>query len=323
MWLPTLKQQIRELFEISSLVKAVFIQIDDLYHLKRVDQPFVMDYLHRLCKDLPLYFKVATLRHASVLFAERAGQPTGAQERHDYQPINIDFTLANFTKTQTQNRLILHAFGQQAGIDNKDIDELFRGQGWERLVMAGGGVPRDVLSLFLEVLQQVQGRSDPRIGKDDVRILSRSNFEHRIEELKQDSEGQDQDRLLRGIYAIRRFCLDKGTNVFFVSEQMLQQRDQIRELIYRLMDYRIIHSVGSAITHKSQPGAFHAFMIDIGVYAHMRKLEGRFTELDISRHDSKEAMRSSPIVDADGLDALLKSAPDNPEVALLTEEEAA
>ncbi len=56
-WLPRLKDKIREFFEISSGVNAVFIQIDDFYHLKRVDQPFVMDYVHRLCKDLPYILK--------------------------------------------------------------------------------------------------------------------------------------------------------------------------------------------------------------------------------------------------------------------------
>ena len=75
----------------------------DFYHLQRENQPFIMDYIHRLCKDLPLYFKVATLRHASVLYAERGGQPVGAQERHDYQPINIDFTFQEFKKTEKQN----------------------------------------------------------------------------------------------------------------------------------------------------------------------------------------------------------------------------
>jgi Cdc6-like AAA superfamily ATPase len=79
MWLPRLKQQIREFFKLSTSVKAIFLQIDDFYHLSRVDQPLVMDYIHRLCKDLPLYFKVATLRHASTLYADRLGQPIGAQ----------------------------------------------------------------------------------------------------------------------------------------------------------------------------------------------------------------------------------------------------
>jgi hypothetical protein len=256
-WLPDLKNRIREFFQLSNDVHAVYIQIDDFYHLKRVDQPFVMDYVHRLCKDLPLYFKVATLRHASVLYADRSGQPTGAQERHDYQPINIDFTFADFRKTESQLRKIFHEFGKQASLTPDNIDSIFKGDGFKRLVMAGGGVPRDCLSIFLEVADQVKD-GDGRIGKDDIRILSRSNFERRIEELKQDSEGIEQNLLLKGIYVIKKFCLDRKTNVFFVSEQMMQQHDDIRDLIYRLLDYRIIHSAGAALTHKSQSGTFHS-----------------------------------------------------------------
>ena len=40
--LPRIKTQIREFFELSATVKAVFVQIDDFYHLSRVDQPLVM-----------------------------------------------------------------------------------------------------------------------------------------------------------------------------------------------------------------------------------------------------------------------------------------
>lgn len=319
-WLPRLKTQIRDFFTLSSAVKAVFIQVDDFYHLRRVDQPFVMDYVHRLCKDLPLYFKVATLRHASVLYADRGGQPTGAQERHDYQPINIDFTFAEFRKTENQMRRIFHEFGKQAGMRSGQIDEIFKGDGFKRLVMAGGGVPRDCLSIFLEVLQTVR-QGDGRIGKDDVRIMSRSNFERRIEELKQDSEGTEQNALLKGIYVIRKFCLDKQTNLFFISEQMLQQEDKLRDLIYRLLDYRIIHSAGTALTHKSQPGTFHSFVIDVGAYAHMRTLQGRFTELDISAPSTREKMRSSPILTFEDFKGLWQSVPSNIEQELLREED--
>ncbi len=55
MWLPRLKQQVREFFRLSSSVRSIFLQIDDFYHLSRQDQPLVMDYIHRLCKDLPLF----------------------------------------------------------------------------------------------------------------------------------------------------------------------------------------------------------------------------------------------------------------------------
>lgn len=322
MWLPDLKSRIREFFELSTTVQSIFLQIDDYYHLSRIDQPFVMDYLHRLCKDLPLYFKVATLRHASILYADRQGQPIGAQERHDYQPINIDFTFTDFRKTQEQNRRILHEFGRLADMTAHEIDNLFRGDGFRRIVLAGGGVPRDCLSLFLEVLDETHsGLGDGRIGKDDVRILSRSNFERRIEELKQDSEGREQDTLIRGIYVVRKFCIDKKINVMLVSEQMMQQQDRIRDLIYRLLDYRIIHSAGVALTHKSKSGTFQAFVIDIGCYAHMRKLCGRFTELDMADSATREKMRSAPILEKTVFGTLWESSPDDVESALLSEEE--
>ncbi|MBV8831795.1 MAG: hypothetical protein JO108_21505 [Acidobacteriaceae bacterium] len=325
MWLPRLKQQIREFFQLSSNVSAVYLQVDDFYFLKRSDQPLVMDYIHGLCKDLPLYFKVATLRHASTLYADRLGQPLGAQERHDYQPINIDFTFSDFKKTASQNRKIFNEFGTRAGFKPGElVDELFKGAGFDRLVLAGGGVPRDCLSLFLQILDAVQSpNGDGRIGKDDVRISSRANFEWRIEELKQDSDGQEQGILIRGIYVLRQFCLEKKRNVLLVSEGVLQQNDRIRTLLYRLIDYRIVHSAGSALTHKSQTGTFHAFAIDIGCYAQMRKLEGRFTEIDLAGADAKERMRSGPILDEAGFSTLWTSAPADPESALKAQEEAA
>ena len=320
MWLPRLKEQVREFFQVSNSVKAVFVQIDDLYHLKKIDQPFVIDYIHRLCKDVPLYFKIATLRHASSLYIDRDGQPIGAQERHDYQPINIDYTFADFSRTRDQNRRIFQEFGKLVGLDAPKVDGLFKGEGFDRLVMAGGGVPRDTLSLFLEVLSSVRANGGDRIGKDDVRILSRSNFERRIEELKQDSQGGEQDVLMRGIFALRSFCLSKKSNAFVISEQELQQSDDFRDLVNRLLDYRIIHNAGTAITHKSQPGTYQAFAIDIGCYAHLRKLDGRFNELDVSDRDAKEKLRSAPVFSQSDFESFLQNTPLDVEAALLQDD---
>lgn len=197
----------------------------------------MVDYIHRLCKDLPLYFKIATLRHASTLFVDREGQPIGAQERHDYQPINIDYTFSDFKKTASQNWEILSQFAKRAGLKKDELESIFKGTGFSRLVMAGGGVPRDVLSLFLEALSDADVLKGGKIGKDEVRILSRANFERKIEELKQDSKGEEQDDLLKGIYIIREFCLEKKTNLFVVKERMLQQ---IRSGAISLTDFSTI-----------------------------------------------------------------------------------
>lgn len=314
--LPRLKKSIREFFEVSSTVKNVFIELDDFYHLPRTMQPHVADYVHRLCKDVPLYFKIATLRHASTLYADRGNQPTGAQERHDYQPINVDYTLADFKRTSSQLQEILYRYGEKAGMNRSEVDNLFMGQGFERLVLASGGVPRDFLSLLLEALSP-KAEGEEKVGKDDVRLLSSTVLQQRIEELKADSEQRDQDTLIRGIYAIRKFCLDKKVNVFLVADRVLQEPNGIKELINRLLDYRIIHAVGSALTHKTVQGTFNAYMIDIGAYANLRKLEGRFTEIDVTAPDAKERCRNAPVLDESTLVQSYKFAPEATEAALL------
>jgi len=289
----------------------VFLALDDFYHLPRNIQPHVADYIHRLCKDVPLYFKIATLRHASALFADRGKQPIGIQERHDFQPINVDFTFEDFGRTAKQLRQILYAYGGKAGMTELEIDDLFMGTGFDRLVLAAGGVPRDFLSLLLEALSpKVPG--EERIGKDDVRLLSLQVFQRRIQELKVDSEEQDQDMLLKGINVITKFCLDKQQNVFLVRDQALQEQDGLRELLNRLLDYRIIHAVGTALTHKSFPGTFTAYALYIGAYAKFRKLEGRFREVDITAPDARERCRNSPILDLETVPERLRAAPADP-----------
>ena len=57
-------------------------------------------------------------------------------------------------------------------MNSGEVDALFKRTGFDRLVLAGGGVPRDCLSLFLEVLETVHSSGDERIGKDEIRILS-------------------------------------------------------------------------------------------------------------------------------------------------------
>jgi hypothetical protein len=154
-----------------------------------------------------------------------------------------------------------------------------------------------------------------------VRILSKSNFERRIEELKHDSGAGEQEPLIKAIYVIRAFCLKRQTNVFLVAERTLQQDDDFRSLVYRLLDYRIIHSGATALTHKSRQGTYQAFAIDIGCYAHLRKLQGKFHELDLSAADAKERLRSAPLLELGAFNTGFLNAPADAEEKLTAEAE--
>lgn len=319
--LPQLKTELRNFFKVySKKIKNIFLQIDDFYHVQREMQPYVVDYIHRFCKDLPIFFKIATLKHASTLYIERSGQPIGAQERHDYQPIQIDFTFQDFIKTEGQIKQIFYKFGELADMSLTEINKLFKGDGFRRLVLAGGGVPRDCLSLFLAALSNVKSDDGGQISKDDIRTLSFSAFAQRIRDLKNDSQPDEQSPLVKGIYVIRNFCMNAKRNIFVISENLLQENEQIQQLIYKLLDYRIIYSVDSAFTHKSTSGTFHAFMIDIGSYANYRKLYGKMEEIDLSEKDSKEKIRSAPILTETLLRLAWTNSPENLEKIILEEE---
>ena len=97
----------------------------------------------------------------------------------------------------------------------------------------------------------------------------------------------------------------------------MPQTNGVRELINRLLDYRIIHLVGAALTHKTIQGTLNAYMIDIGAYANLRKLEGRFTEIDVTAPDAKERCRNAPVLDLIELVRAYHSAPEQTETQLL------
>ena len=62
-------------------------------------------------------------------------------------------------------------------------------------------------------------------------------------------------------------------------------------------------------------------MIDVGCYAFMRKLRGRFTEIDLWDKAAKEKLRSVPVIDIGELTSRAEGIPEEVEVALKREPE--
>jgi hypothetical protein len=62
-------------------------------------------------------------------------------------------------------------------------------------------------------------------------------------------------------------------------------------------------------------------MIDIGCYAHLRKLAGKMHEIDVADADAKEQMRSVPILTEEMLQTLWDKVPKSIRTEHLTAEE--
>ena len=70
------------------------LYLDDFYHLNFDDQPFIADYILRLCKDIKIYFKITTIKHRSNLYSRDINRKIrGIQESAEHSSINLDFSL--------------------------------------------------------------------------------------------------------------------------------------------------------------------------------------------------------------------------------------
>ena len=125
--------------------------MDDFYFIRKLEQPFFIDFFHRLTKDTNLYIKVGTIRYRSKLYTTTEESYVGTELGHDIQEIDLDYTLDRFDLLQTFLKELLEEAIKQSKsqLDSKD---LFSENGFKQLCMASGGVPRDFLSLLLKLL---------------------------------------------------------------------------------------------------------------------------------------------------------------------------
>lgn len=73
-----------------------YLFLDDLYHIRRVDQARVIDYFHRLAKDHHLWLKVGSIRHRTRWYIH-GDPPVGMKIADDADEIDLDLTLEKYS----------------------------------------------------------------------------------------------------------------------------------------------------------------------------------------------------------------------------------
>lgn len=200
--------------------------LDDFYHIRLVDQPEVLAYLHQVAKGLDISLKVCGVRHRLRPFTD-GDPPIGMQPEHDAGTISLDITLERFEVAKGFLEEVLS--GICSSVDVQD-DQLLTEGGRERLVLASGGVARDYISLVRRGLRNAterpshQFRVKNRITAEDVAQAAADLYEQKQEELKQDA-GDDAEALRSRLSEIVRFCVETHrTNVLLVETQSFRKR---------------------------------------------------------------------------------------------------
>nr|MBI4156119.1 hypothetical protein [Candidatus Woesearchaeota archaeon] len=265
---------------------AFFIMLDDYYLLNPIDQPFIIDYIFRLCKDQKAYFKISTIRHRTNLYIRTVDSMIrGVQEGADHSSINLDFNLEQFEKTYTFLINILTNISESCGVSNFSNYFVGGDNGLPRIVWASGGVPRDMLIIIRHLLDLSEDKETIKFDKNMIDKAANRVFTEKLQDLGSEYAIEKEIKLF--FEKIRNFCLVFNKKTTFLIREDVASGDTLNK-INNLVDHRLVHKVASNISLTKHRGPFQAYILDMGAYSpylNIKRKENRIDEINILRKD--------------------------------------
>jgi energy-coupling factor transporter ATP-binding protein EcfA2 len=274
----------------SLLVDGGFVFIDDLYQLRRADQPLVLGYMHRLVKDTGLWLKVGSIRYSTVTY--RPGDPPrGMQVGHDAHEVPLDRGLRHFQSTQDFLEEILSRIAQPVEVD---ITSLLTPDARKRLVLAAGGVARDYLRLTSGAINEARNRGvtekpgSHRVIVEDVNkaagLLSPSKFD----DLRKDepSEAASLEQVVR---QLTEFCRATKAAYFLLSTDDAELSDQVNKLQHLRFTHLLVES--ETVPNEGSQ-RFNVWFLDVAELSAQRATTG----MDFLGWENREKRRNRKLI---------------------------
>lgn len=289
--LPDFKELIQKASEY--LDKDIFLILDDFYFIRKIDQPYFIDFFHRISKNTRLYLKIATIKHRTSLYTQGETY-IGMEIRHDGQSLNLDYNFESFNSLVSFMKDLLNNINRIVGV-NIDYEKLFSENGFRFLCLASGGVPRDFFSLFIDLGNKIlNGQSG--ITKPMVIETSIENLPNKLEAFKTDS--QDEREILEHYlqYIRKEVIENKRWNSFLISNSEIVNFPQINQAIKELVDLRLIHLANSNTSSAPSDGTrYSAYLVDVGLFPNANPRN--FQQAEPGQKDDRgreDKIRSSP-----------------------------
>lgn len=289
--LPDFKELINRTSE--HIGKDIFLILDDFYFIRKSDQPYFIDFFHRLCKNTNMYLKLATIKHRSSLYIQ--GETfVGIEIGHDAQALNLDYSLENFNALVRFMHDLLEHVNNKAGVEI-DYKSILTENAFKFLCLASGGVPRDFFTLFV-ALGNKMINGDKSITKPNVIECSIENLPNKLEAFKTDT-ADEMEVLDHYLQFIREEIISvKKNNSFLVSNTEIVKHPQLNQAIKELVDLRLIHLVNSNTSSAPSDGSrYSAYMVDIGLFPNANPRD--FKQILPDEKDEKgreDKIRSAP-----------------------------
>jgi hypothetical protein len=276
------------LFEISGSEGYLFL--DDLYHIKRQNQPQVLDYFHSIAKGHHLWVKIGTIRHRTDWYIH-GDPPVGLKLGDDADEIDLDLTLEKYALTKKFLVQILNNLSRSSELSPA---EFITDGAIDRLVLASGGVARDFLSIFRRAIDVSRERSAEKISAEDVNMAAGEYEPAKREEFKRDTYSDEEGSLNSVFQSVRDFCLvTANSNCFLINKDAAgPDIDSLHELV----DLKLLHLIRSRVTVNSRGGQiYEAYMLDLSQYAGARKRRG-LEVIEFWKADSTQRLRRVSLI---------------------------
>ncbi len=258
----------------------LYVFLDDVHYMNVQQVPLLLDLLHGITRDNPVWLKVAGIQHQTRWFIPNP--PTGLQTGHDATIINLDVTLEHPERASKFLLDVLKGYVEECNA--LPLGRVISSAALERLVLASGGVPRDFLTLCASSIQTARQRSKASaVGVQDVNNAAGVAGQTKLQELEDDAAAVAGRSaiLINALNSLRAFLLSEKQITFFrVDFRDKEVRGQEYRVLQALADLRMLHLINASLSDPQQAGQrSEVYLLDLSQYSGSR-LKQRLRVLD-------------------------------------------
>lgn len=277
--------------------KEVGLYLDDFYQIPLDKQVRIIQYFHDVyknCENSSFCFKICTLPNRIKINYD--GENV-LSLKDDFSVINLDRNLSDIEATKDYLLQIISSLKKDLNMKSRDIEQLFSNkEALINLIIASGGIPRDFLLMFSDVIRSARANNEPKITKPiiySVVSIMRSDKDDNIE--------VDADITISMIENVKQqieeeIVKNKNTNIFLFSHNETEENQAIMKNLVNARYLHIIKENTSSENKKKE--MFTAYLVDMSFYINGKQKKRNFNDRPFWEKDEKSRLKhieSAPI----------------------------
>ncbi|WP_334072656.1 MULTISPECIES: hypothetical protein [Paenibacillus] len=284
-----------EFFDLTQ--KHIVLYLDDFYQISLIKQPRILQYLHDIYKNSKnnsFCFKVSTLPHR--LRMNNEGE-SNFSHKDDYSPINLDNDLSEIDRQKKHLLRIVCSIDPSLELSLRDIESLFSSEdALNYSLVATGGIPRDFLIMFGQLVKATREDQRDSIGKEHIYSVVRELRADKDNNNETDSDLTDEE-LRAALNKIEKEIIGQlNTNVILYPTVLAKQDER---LLNNLVNLRYLHVIKeSTSSEKRKKEEFVAYLVDMSFYVTQKQMKRGFVFRQFWAKDSghrRKQLDSAPI----------------------------